>query len=163
MHKWWPKREGWSASCTVADAKQENRYDVQLNPNRGWLGSPAEGWSQMRQMRQNDWYILDIGKPRMLVSIVVRCDDGYPKKYRLDIRSTRDDVNWEEVGVYNGPINIKWEYAHKIIAIRFTIVEPTENTINIGGVFHPVVWTINDIRLTEVRLFDTWWKKVIEE
>ena len=144
VFKLWPGREGWSADCPKDNLEC-------LDPNIAWRDGPNTRWSQMRKQRKDDHYSLHIKKPRLISKIEAKTEDTrYPLKYRLEI--LRDDNSkWEDIGEYEGPINITLKEKTKLVKLKFTITEP-----------HPLSgWCIYDICLTEVRLFGKFWEKVI--
>lgn len=159
MHKLWPGRKGWGAECIPPESPRE-RDSERTKPNRAWQGSPAERWCLMRKMRNGDYYQLHIGKPRVISRIhfdtqdLMRC----PLKYKLQIKE-RDGQDWEDIGEYECPIDIPFDKPRKLVAIQIIITEPRLEPLNVYG--QSPAWSIYDIRLTEVRLFGKWWKKVI--
>jgi len=159
MCKLWPGREGWGAECIPPEFQQQS-VDKRLAPNRAWQGSPAERWAQMREMRNGDYYQLHIHKPRLISRIeLVSQGYRYPKKYKLQIKES-DIKHWQDVGEFKGPIDISFDKPTELIAMQFTITEPMLELKNVYG--QSPSWSIYDIRLTEVRLFGKFWKRVIE-
>ena len=159
MHKLWPGREGWGAECIPPESPTE-RVDMRANPNRAWQGSPAERWTQMREMRKGDYYQLHIHKPRVISRIQVDTEQPLrcPLKYKLQIKE-RDMQDWKDSGEHEYPIDILFDKPQKLIAMKFIITEPRLEPRNVYG--QSPAWSIYDIRLTEARLFGKWWGKVI--
>ena len=162
MHSLWPSRENWGAECIPPESRTEPTNE-RVSPNRAWTGSPAERWTLMREMRKDDYYQLHIGKSRLISRIQVDTDEELrcPLKIKLQVKE-RDEQDWEDInGEYEYPINIDFKKKpRKLIALKFIISEPRLEPKNIYG--QSPAWSIYDIRLTELRLFRRWWKKVIK-
>ena len=161
-HGLWPGRENWGAECTPPEHPEEP-VNERVSPNRAWAGSPAERWTLMREMRGGDYYQLHIGKSRIISHIQVDTDEELrcPLKIKLQIKE-KTNQEWEDVnGDWEYPINIDFKKKpRKLIALKFIISEPRAEPKNLYG--QSPAWSIYDIRLTEVRLFRRWWRKVIE-
>ena len=114
----------------------------------------------MREMRVDDFYSLHIGKPRVISRIRlttrgIRC----PRKCKVYIRRN-DETDWEETGECDDSMDFKIKPPTKLIEFQFVITEPRLTKWEDSNT--PPAWSIYDVRLTEVRLFGKWWKKVIE-
>lgn len=158
--KLWPNRKDWGAECIPPDSQQEHYDDDRLNPNRAWKGSPAERWSQLREMRKGDYFQLHIRKPRV-ISRIEAVSEGhrYPKRYKLLIKHN-DVADWEEVNEYDDYIDVALDKPTKLIGIKLEVVEPRLEPKDFRG--RPPAWSIYDIRLTEVRLLEKFWRRVIK-
>ena len=156
MFRWWPGRE-WSADCKAADQDSKYKGDEHLIADRAWKNG-GHRWSMMREQRIGDWYELNLKKTRIISRIEAISDiDNSPLKYKLLIQPT-ERSEWVEVGDRNGPIDYEFQKPSPVFMLRFEIIKP--RTEPIGAVGSPA-WSINDIRLTEVRLFKRWWKSII--
>jgi len=152
MLKLWPSREGWSADCP-----KNSSHD---DPDVAWQSGAGKRWTQMREMRVNDHYLLHIKKPRVisrirLVTEGIRC----PTKCKIYIRKD-DDSNWDEIGECDDSMDFKIWPPIKLVAFKFVILEPRVKKWEDSG--SPSAWSIYDVQLTEVRLFGKWWRKVIK-
>ena len=153
MFKLWPHREGWVADCP---RDNKNCYD----PNIGWNKKLGARWTQARKMLMNDFYSLDIRKPRVISRIRLITDGPrYPKKSLLQIREERSG-KWGKIGEFE-QLDAKFDSPRKMTAFKFSIIEPREEVYEDSK--HYPAWSIYDVELTEVRLFRRWWHKVIEE
>ncbi len=145
-------------ACQVADCPRDNKGE-HLDPNIGWNKDLGARWSQMRKMLVNDFYSLNIRKPRVISRIKLVTEGlRYPKKCRLEIQERRNGA-WEARGEYE-ELDVIFSKPLKLIAFRFFIIDPREEVYEDHGSFP--AWSIYNIELTEVRLFGKWWRKVIE-
>ena len=152
MFKLWPHREGWSGDCP-----KNSDYDA---PSNAWTGGAGQRWSQRRGMRVDDYFLIDIVRPRVIRRIKLYTEGiRHPIKYKLSIRPNRD-AEWEDIGEYD-TLDVELPKPQKLIGIKWTVIEPCEKKWEDTKL--PVAWSIFDIRLTEVRLFGRCWDKVIEE
>jgi len=111
-------------------------------------------------MRRGDYYQLHIHKPRVIKRVeAISMGYRYPLKYKLQIKET-DSRDWQEVGEYDGPIDVSFDKPRKLVAVQFIITEPRLEPKTV--ISKSPAWSIYDIRLTEVRLFGKFWKRVIE-
>jgi len=120
----------------------------------------------MRKMLKGDYYELHIKKPRILSRIEVVCkENSYPERFKLETRENDISPIWELVGEYDskdgkaGKMEVLLYRPRKVIAMRLTVIEPRLEPESRYG---PPAWSIYDIRLTEVRIFGRWWKRIIE-
>ena len=158
----WPNREKWSAECKPAEPKEVHYGDERLEPRRAFDKRSGGRWSQMREMRPKDYFWVNFGKARIVESIrFLDNGDGYPGQYKLLINDPSGKKHWTEEGIYNGPINIKFSKPKKIEGFSIEIMIPKMTPKDDKG--RSPAWSIIDIKITEVRLFGHWWKKVIPE
>jgi len=152
MFKLWPHREGWSGDCP-----KNSNYDAHSN---AWQGGLGQRWSQNREMRVGDFFLLNIAKPRVIGRIKLFTEgDRHPKKYMLAMRENKD-AEWEDIGEYE-TLDVTLPHPRKMIAVRWTVTEPSNKIW--PDVKLPVAWSIYEIELTEIRLFGKYWRKVITE
>jgi len=154
LSRLWPHREGWSGDCP----RDNPNFD---DPEKAWIGA-GQRWSQMRGMREGDFFSLNIRKPRFISRIQLD-NKGllcYPLRYRLEYR-TNNNQGWEKLGEYS-ELDIPLKPFIKLLELRFTIIEPRLEPKSEKEGWSPA-WSIYDITLTEVRLFGHWWKKPILE
>ncbi len=152
LFRLWPHREGWSGDCPM---NNPNFGD----PVKAWLGE-GQRWSQMREMRKDDYFSLNIRKPRFISKIHLE-NKGYPcypLKYKLEYRANKNH-EWKEIGQYDG-LDIRLKPSLKLSELKFTIIEPRLEPKSEKEGWSPA-WSIYDIRLTEVRLFGRWWERPI--
>ena len=164
MFKLWPGREGWGADCIPRGKGQMD--DVRLEPNRAWQLGAGERWCQMREMRVDDYYKLDIAKPRVISQVKLVCkENSYPEEFQLQIKEN-DEKGWEIVKHYDskdgsvGSMNVVFDKPRKLKGLNFIITKPRLEPKSEDG--KSPAWSIFDIRLTEMRLFGHFWKRVIE-
>ena len=114
-------------------------------------------------MSIGDYYKLDIGKPRVISSVVlVSKEHSYPEEYRLEIRAD-DKSEWQIEGTHCskdgklGYMKVDFGKGHKIKAMNFIITKPRLTPLNVQG--DPPAWSIFQIRPTQVRF--GFWKREI--
>ena len=156
----WGGREKWSAT-RIPPGDDQSHDHSELEPTNAFKGGSGLRWSQMRGMKVNDYYLLDLRKPRVLDRIVFWTEgEKYPERYRIEVRAA-EKAEWEDLGVQSGPIEKTFEHPRKIEAIRVTVVEPRKYAKPRPIVGDSPAWSIHDIRLREVRLFEKLWHREI--
>jgi hypothetical protein len=153
----WPSMENWEAICLPWQQGEPNQGSNLLDPSRP-LHHPGLRWCQMRNMRKDDYYQVDMQKDRAIVRFCLVCREGrYPKKYRIEVANNANIDSFEDLGEYSSPIDLRLPKPKKVRVVKFTITEP-----NILPDNAPLSWCVYEVRFTEVRLFSRWLKWTIK-
>lgn len=155
----WPNREKWSGECLPAQPDEKFYGDMRLNPKMAFDKKLGERWSQMREMRANDYYQLNIHK-RRVISKVNFISEGYryPERWSFYLKQSNTG-EWVFWGEHEGQICIEFQTPVKLTAVKVVIIKPRIEPKNVLG--QSPAWSIYNIELTEARIFGKYWKRVI--
>jgi hypothetical protein len=144
--RWWP----WQGrEAAQADARPND-----IPPALGWTGPRGNRWHTNRQARKNDWYRLDLGKPRVVrrVRVFPMTARQFPKRYALWVQDSDTTESYLECET-EGPIDYVWNQPKRIVALEFRVVVPNEDERG----DRRAGWSVSDVEIHESLLLRSPW------